>query len=227
MRYILIFFYILSFSNLYAEQNSKEYIQYLQHLHIKTKKYRFFKLVLPLIQKHDHFLRTLYVQTKQDIQLNKNKKKILKLMSYYKTNNPQELLRRIKPHPMSITIAQAAIESAWGTSRFFVDAHNIFGIWSKSKSQKNTIEASKARKNGKHIHLVKYNSLEGSIKAYYLNIATNKAYKQFRINRFLINDPLELSAYLDQYSELGLIYTTRIIKVIISNKLQKYDLPAI
>jgi len=36
----------------------------------------------------------------------------------FKTDNNRELLIRMKGHPVSIVLAQAAIESAWGESRF-------------------------------------------------------------------------------------------------------------
>ena len=96
-------------------------------------------------------------------------------MHKYKAVDPLDLLKRIKPHPISITLAQAALESAWGTSRFFVEANNIFGMWSRSKNSANTIKAGEVRKNGKQVHLQKFKSLEDSVRAYYFNLARNKA----------------------------------------------------
>ncbi len=41
----------------------------------------------------------------------------------------EDLLIKANPIPPSLVIAQAAAESGWGTSRFFVEGNNPFGIW--------------------------------------------------------------------------------------------------
>ena len=40
-----------------------------------------------------------------------------------------ELLRRVAPIPVSIALAQAAIESGWGQSRFALEGNALFGQW--------------------------------------------------------------------------------------------------
>jgi len=205
-----------------ADETARKYEMYLQNLPVKTKKYRFFKLVLPPVQKVDAELRKLYLQTKKDIEQGKNKKRIQRLIKEYKAKDALDLLKRIKPHPISITLAQAAIESAWGTSRFFVEANNIFGMWSKSKSS-DSIEAQEMRQGGRQIHLKKYKSLEESVRAYYKNIATNRAYRCFREARYYSDDPYELVALLHRYSEKKELYPIELIKIIKHNNLKKYD----
>jgi Bax protein len=190
-------------------------------LTIKQKKQNFYDLILPHIQEVDDELRTLFIKTKEDI---KNHKNLSALFKKYKTDNEKELLKRIKPHPISITIAQAIIESGWGTSRFFKEANNIFGMWSKSTA-KNTIKASQTRKDGRVIHLARYKDLSDSIRAYYKNIATNPAYKKFREARFRSKDPYEIAAYLNNYSEKKDLYPVELIKIIYYNKLTRYDKP--
>ncbi|MFM7980173.1 MAG: glucosaminidase domain-containing protein, partial [Candidatus Fonsibacter sp.] len=46
-----------------------------------------------------------------------------------KDNNYKELLKRMDVIPPSLALAQAAYESAWGTSRFAVEGNALFGQW--------------------------------------------------------------------------------------------------
>jgi len=220
-----ILFILLSVNLSFGDEITKKYINYLQHLPTKTKKYRFKQLVLSSIQKVDLELRHLYLKTLTNIQNNTNNKKIHHLMKIYQTDDPIDLLKRIKPHPISITLAQAAIESAWATSRFFIEANNIFGMWTRSTSQKDAIPAGSKRASGRTIYLKKYKSVEDSVRHYYKTIATRDAYKKFRDIRYISNDPLEIASYLDQYSEQDYYYTVSIIKVIMRNNFTRYDRP--
>lgn len=206
-----------------ADAVSQKYVRYLQNLPAKTKKYRFFKLVLPPVRKVDKELRALYLQTKRDIEAGTHKKRIRQLMRSYKAKDSLDLLKRIKPHPLSITLAQAAIESAWGTSRFFVEANNVFGMWSYSSDPSDSINASKTREGGKTVRLKRYKSIEDSIRAYYKNLATNSAYRCFRQARYYNDNPYELVVLLHHYSEKGELYPIELIKIIKHNNLTRYD----
>ena len=208
---------------LVADDVALKYEHYLKTLPTKTKKYRFFKLLLPPIQKVDKELRELYMQTLHDIETKTHQKRVQRLMRLYKAHDELDLLKRIKPHPMSITLAQAAIESAWGTSRFFVEANNIFGVWSKSKNNKTSIEAKGVREGNKHIYLKRYKTLYDSVRAYYKNIATNPAYRCFREARYYSNDPYEIVALLHRYSEKKELYPVELIKIIKHNNLTRFD----
>ena len=53
----------------------------------------------------------------------KNKYKIEQLYDYH------SYLKRINEIPISLALAQGAIESGWGKSRFAKEANNIFGHW--------------------------------------------------------------------------------------------------
>ncbi len=57
-----------------------------------------------------------------------------------------ELKVRMDIIPASIAIAQAAIESGWGTSRFALEGNAMFGQWTWSK---NGIEPTEKSKNKK------------------------------------------------------------------------------
>ena len=44
-----------------------------------------------------------------------------------------ELILRVDVIPVSLALAQAANESAWGTSRFALEGNNVFGQWCYKK----------------------------------------------------------------------------------------------
>ena len=219
-----LWLFLFCVSSLFAtDETTLKYINYLQHLPAKTKKHRFYKLVLPPTQKVHTSLLETFLQVKKEVAKKTISPQTKKLLKTYKAKDYKELLVRLKPHPVSITLAQAAIESGWGTSRFFVEANNIFGMW--SKTQKDAIRAEKTRSNGKVIHVKKYKTLLDAIKAYYYNIATNKAYEKFRKARYESKDPYEIVAFLDNYSEKKELYTAHLIKVMYYNNMTKYDSP--
>ncbi|NOY63816.1 MAG: hypothetical protein GXO97_00220, partial [Nitrospirae bacterium] len=114
----------------------------LAHLPISKRKEAFIRIVLPSILIAEHEIKSersrleeLIKKMKQGETLTKNEVTYIKrLFKKYRTNNFKELLVRLNTHPPSIILAQAALESGWGSSRFFVEANNIFGIWTfKSK----------------------------------------------------------------------------------------------
>lgn len=218
-----VFLVGILFTFLWSDDVALKYEHYLQTLPTKTKKYRFFKLLLPPIKQVDKELRALYMQTIHDLQTQTHKERIKKLKKAYKAKDELDLLKRIKPHPLSITLAQAAIESAWGTSRFFVEANNVFGMWSKGKNEKTTIEAKSTRGGTKHIYLQRYKTLTDSVRAYYKNIATNPAYRCFREVRYYSDDPYEIVALLHRYSEKKELYPVELIKIIKHNNLIRFD----
>jgi len=132
-----------------------------------------------------------------------------------------ELYNNMELHPTSLIIAQAIVESGWGTSKFFQKANNVFGIWSFDKGDKR-ISASEKR-GKKRIYLKKYSTIHQSIYDYLLTIGHVSQYKSFREKRLETQDPFKLVKYLDKYSERGAEYVSDIKKIIKSNQLTKYD----
>jgi len=141
------------------------------------------------------------------------------LYKKYKTDNIKKLANRLKTHPVSIVLAQAAIESAWGESRFFKEGNNIFGMWSYNKNEPRM--RTKGTRNGKHIYVKKYASISDAIDDYFLVIGRG-AYKSFRKQRNITDNPLELVKYLVNYCELR-NYPSKLRKFIVHNKLRKFD----
>jgi len=189
---------------------------------ISAKKARFYHLVVPAVNKVHKELQNQYFEVLKDINSSKNRDKIQHLKKTYGVKTDRELLVALKPHPKSIVLAQAAMESAWATSRFFIQANNIFGMWSTHKNEPR-IAANKKRDGNRTIWLRKFNSLEDSVRVYYKTIAKNKAYKEFREARYKSDDVMKMIKKLDRYSEMGDKYTKELGSMIRYNKLKKYD----
>lgn len=124
-------------------------------------------------------------------------------------------------HPISITLAQAAMESAWGTSRFYREATNIFGVWAYNKNTPRI--AAKQKRNGKTIWLRKYTSLEESVRDYYANISKSRVYKKFRELNKKDANVYDLVKELRMYSEKRDVYVKELAQIIRYNKFTKYD----
>ena len=193
-----------------------------KHITAKEKKARFYYLVVPAVYKVYNELLVEYNELKSAIDANRTIPQLATLKSIYNVKTKRELLLALKPHPKSIVLAQAAIESAWGTSRFFREANNIFGIWSKSSKEKR-IAAAQKRGGTRTIWLRKFDTLEESVREYYKMIGRVKTYKKLRNYRYTTDNVFEIIKGLDKYSEMGKKYVTSLSKVIKHNKLTKFD----
>ncbi len=211
------------------ESKSIEPINYvntvsLNKLQVSEKKKKFFNMILPaiLISKQKLKVKRNRVEaiihtenpTAEDIAF------LEKQYKTYRTRDNKELLLRMQTHPVSIILAQAAIESAWGESRFFKEGKNIFGMWSYNKNEPRM--RAKGTRNGKAIYVRKYATLSDAID-HYFEVIGRGAYKNFRKQRDITKDPLQLVQYLINYCELKEKYTRKLRKFIIANKLQKFD----
>lgn len=197
----------------------------LSELSVKDKKQAFINLMLPsiLIAKYN-------IKQQRNTVLNlieENSKLLPSEMTFledlfrkYKCESKEELLSRLQTHPTSIIIAQAAIESGWGTSRFYKEANNVFGIWSYNSTEPR-IKASENRE-GKEVYVKRYSSLPESIESYFLTIARGP-YNAFREEREKTNEVSALIPYLRVYSELKEEYVKRLGQLIQYNELEQYD----
>lgn len=193
-----------------------------KNMDVSLKKDRFYYLLVQNVQKVHKELMDNYLRIKKDMQNNKNTNEIKALKKQYKVKSDEELLYALKPHPQSITLAQAAMESAWGTSRFFREANNVFGMWSVNKNEPR-IAAGEKRDKTRTIWLKKFDSVEDSIRAYYKLMAKGRAFKEFRKLRYKSKNVHEIVRKLHNYSEIGELYTKELSQVIKYNKLIKYD----
>lgn len=201
----------------------------LRELEVTEKKQKFIDLLLPSILVSQHILnqkikRLEHIENwilKHSFMMKKDSLFLFPLFETYKCNQIQELKLRLKPHATSIVLGQAALESGWGSSRFFKEGNNVFGIWSYHAGE-NRIKALAGR-DSTNIYVRSYLSIEESVNDYFQTIARVNAYKEFRQERFASKSPLELIPLLKRYSELGEIYTDKLKQLIESNDLRKYD----
>ena len=209
------------------------------YTNVKEKKEAFFSFMLPLVDKKNLDIRKerqflLFMREKQDTAFSSNeRRKIKKLGTKYglgeldiETDGLSQLLNRVDEIPVSMVLAQAAIESAWGTSRFARDANNLFGQWCYEKG----CGLVPLRRNPGSKHEVKkFDSVEDAIEEYLHNLNTNNAYiylrevrKNLRHNNQILSGT-KLAEGLLNYSEMREKYIEEVRAVIRINKLDKHD----
>ena len=193
----------------------------LPKMTVQEKKARFKKLIIPAIDTVYAKLMIRYQEVSESIKSGKNSDKIERLKVEYKATSNEELLMALKPHPKSIAIAQAAMESSWATSRFFNEANNIFGVWSFDKDEPRI--AALQKRGDKTIWVKKYSSVETSVADYYRTLARGRAFKEFRELKLQTDDPFALVKKLDRYSEKGAEYGHELTSIIKFNKFNAYD----
>lgn len=204
----------------YFNQNNQK-LEPLPEMTVAEKKDRFKSILLPAINNVYQELTEQYEQVAQDIKNGNNTSKIDALMVEYKANSPQQLLAALKPHPRSIALAQAAMESSWATSRFTRQANNVFGVWSFDKDEPRI--AAGEQRGDKTIWVKKYDSIEASVRDYYRVLARGAAFEEFRQLKMISNNPFELVKKLDKYSEKGALYGEELTAIIKFNKFDQYD----
>ena len=188
---------------------------------VQEKKARFKTLIVPAVNDVYGELMIQYQEISALIDAEKNNQQIENLKVEYKATTDDELLMALKPHPKSIAIAQAAMESAWATSRFFREANNIFGVWSFDKNEPRI--AALQKRGDKTIWVKKYSSVKAAVKDYYRTIGRSRAFKEFRLLKMQSNDPFLLVTKLDRYSEKGAEYGHELTSIIKFNKFDAYD----
>ena len=94
----------------------------------------------------------------------------------------RDLLQRADMVPVSLALAQAAIESGWGTSRFARQGNALFGQWAwQADAGLKPAEASNSR-----AVVRSFPNLFGSVRAYMHNLNTHSSYATFRERRTML-----------------------------------------
>ena len=197
----------------------------------KKRKELFIQIVLPLIIKENDIIKL--DRKKLFIILNKSKNTTpekkwlaLKFKQYGVVNKDLSTLKvRMDVVPISLTIAQAAKETGWGTSRFAQEGNALFGQWTWSGEG---IKPSGAD-NGSTHKVMKFNILQASVRAYQRNLNTHSSYKDFRSARAEFRDKgkkldsIVLTEHLDKYAETGKEYVRVLQQIIKQNNLADFD----
>lgn len=191
--------------NLWANSNpQQQFINQLRPLvkqannPIKNKRQRLQKL-------HQHY--------QKQGSLKKNNKHWLNQLAHHydmqslnwsQTKTWQTLLKRVDIIPSSLVIAQAAIESAWGQSRFAKQANNYFG---QHCHEQGCGLVPKKRAKHRSFEVRSFDSKLSSIKSYIHNLNTHHTYQHLRQIRYNLrqqNKPLsgiDIARGLDDYSQ--------------------------
>ncbi len=132
------------------------------------------------------------------------------------------LLRHVDVVPNSLILAQAAIESAWGTSRFAIQGNNLFGQWCFEKGCGIVPEHRPAGATHEVRH---FYSPRDAVAGYLQNINSHPAYRQLRQIREKARTQgrsiqgCALARGLEAYSERGKHYINEVLQMIRINDL--------
>ena len=192
-----------------------------ENMSVIEKKRRFRCLVQADIEAVFSELKAQYTLVQSTVQQNGDNEQLRRLRLKYEVETNRDLLVAIKPHPPSIAIAQAAIESAWGTSRIFTEANNTFGI--RPFKQGEPRIAANNKRGDKVVWLRKYATLRESVADYYLVLGRADAYKEFRTLKMQTSDPHILVTKLDNYSERKVGYVRELSAMIRYNNFGELD----
>ena len=197
------------------------HVMSLERLPVKERKKKFIDVLLPeilianekVLKEREFLLRVLREQEMSE----EEKTELERLKKKYRTDDLKELLEKVNSVPVSLILAQGAIESGWGTSRFFIEGNNVFGIYVFRPTNKKL----KARNND--VYLKTYDDILQSVEDYIYNLNVGWAYEEFRKAR-------EKGANLDSLIRALIYYSTerdnyvRLLEnVIEKNHLTLYD----
>jgi len=121
-----------------------------------------------------------------------------------------ELIRRVDFIPPSLALGQAILETGWGVSFAALEKNSPFGFTIRERVKF-------------------YESLQKSIEDYILNLNTHHAYRKMRSKRAELRDQkkpvcsFQLADTLHHYSELGLLYISRVKSLMRAHSLGEFD----
>ena len=182
----------------------------------QKRKTEFVEWLLPIIERQNNIVeqqRNILLQIKKRQELGialslETEEFLAKMQLLYGGNSLEEILQRVNTIPVSLVIAQASLESGWGSSRFAQQGNNLFGIRTYNKNDMGI----KPKDNLKANFKVKaYRTVDDSVADYLLLLNSHYAYNDLRIVRafmtiFNRNDVHVLADTLFNYSELGSEY---------------------
>jgi Bax protein len=203
---------------------------------VQAKKLSFFGYLLPLVDEENERLLDLrtrlshiheYVRWDRDIDLEDKAwlHDVIEEFRIPETDLYSEefweiALRRVDALPDHLVLAQAANESAWGTSRFAREGNNLFGQWCFRQGC-GLVPAS--RPEGATYEVARFDSVSQSVGSYMHNLNTGRTYKQLREIRAgarkkgLDPDANAMAAGLTSYSERGDDYIAELRSMIRHN----------
>ena len=137
-----------------------------------------------------------------------------------------ELLRRVDIIPVSLTLAQAAVESGWAESNFAARGNALFGQWTWGE---HAMVPEKQRKELGNYGIESFETPLLSVISYLRNLNTHRAYRDLRARRTTERELGEepsgknLALGLSNYSELGEDYVKSLHSIMRVNSLDAAD----
>lgn len=206
---------------------------------VNEKKQAFFNYLLPLIEQVNYEIEQerqfiLAAQRRYPKLSEQDQDKLQTLGNKYSIENAEgrllmsQLLHQVHPVPTSLILAQAANESAWGTSRFAVQGNNLFGQWC---FRKGCGLVPQGRADGQIHEVAKFATPLHSVRSYVRNLNSHWSYvdlRQLRVDEINSNGYAtghHLAAGLIRYSERGEEYIEEIRSMIRFNQLERFDIP--
>lgn len=221
-----------------AERFSKS-PDFSKHTDVKQKKQAFFDFLRPMVREENgkilrdrEYLRELFdfymVEVKLPVQdqgwlENLAKEYRMKAFDYSQKEDRERLLRRVDIIPESLFLAQAANESAWGTSRFAISANNLFGQWCFTKG---CGVVPSQRGAGETHEIQKFATVNDAVASYVRNLNSHNAYRKLRTERENLRSTgkiltgYALAIGLERYSARGNEYVEEIRSMISNNRLE-------
>lgn len=204
----------------------------------EVRKKAFFDYMTPLIQLANRQVmqdRKRLLQTINHFKIPpKDQKWLSQLADHYDLDpfdptshaDQKKLEKRVDIVPVALALAQAANESAWGTSRFAHKANNYFGQWCFTKG---CGLVPKRRSPGSKQEVRAFENPFYSVKSYIKNLNTHRTYKQLRQIRYQARkqnktpSAIAMADGLIHYSARKEVYVKALKQMIRYNKLNRFD----
>jgi len=129
----------------------------------------------------------------------------------------------VLPVNLELLLAQAALESGWGNSRFALEGRNLFGIRTYNLTEPHMLPSNNPKKWGVRVYMHECDSVQ-----HYIDILNNgSAFKEYRVLKHEqdVNDPFKLLLTLDAYASDKDYFPK--IKRIIKKLREDYEIPII
>lgn len=192
------------------------------------RKQVFYDFLRPIVENENNRIRALRRSLLAARQNNNRKAFVARIAEQYKVpwNKDDEdwmkLLERVDTVPLQVALAQSAIETNWGRSRFALEGNNFFGQWCNVKDCGMVPEK---RAEGKLHEVARYDSVNASVRSYLQNINTTRAYYSLREIRRKqreadqVPDAIALAGGLKKYSQRRGHYVNSVKRLIINDKM--------
>ena len=212
---------------------------FTKYTDVKAKKKGFFDFLRPMVKEENQVLWNehnriieLFAEMDSGKEPSASDLKWLEEMAAYYRVSPFDaadpddqsmLLRKVDIIPESLFLAQAANESAWGTSRFAKTANNIFGQWCFTEGC--GIVPSQ-RKAGETHEVQKFETLNDAVTTYMHHLNSHPFYVKLRDSREAsrkggkVPSGYAMAVGLEKYSARGAEYVKEVRAMISYNKLE-------